>query len=104
MPEFQTVCNVGDIPAGESRMFVVNETMLALFNRGSEFFALNDVCPHAGASLARGYVEDDVVYCRIHHWGFCLRDGKSVDQPGSEYAAKSYPVRVVDGKVEVEVE
>jgi nitrite reductase/ring-hydroxylating ferredoxin subunit len=54
MPHFRRLCEVTDIPAGESRMFVVNETMLAVFNRDGELFVLSDVCPHAGASLALG--------------------------------------------------
>ena len=101
MPHFRTVCRISDVPEGESRMFVLDETAIGVFNIDGQFYALNDQCPHAGASLAHGYVKGDVVYCRIHHWGFCLSSGTYVDENKPQFNAKSFPVRVVDGLVQV---
>lgn len=84
-------------------MHVVGDRPIAVFHVGGEFYALDDRCPHAGASLARGYLEGDVVSCRIHHWRFCIRDGKYVDQELPNYDARSYPVRVLDGMIQVDV-
>lgn len=38
-------------------------------------FALDAFCPHAGASLASGRLEDGKVVCPLHGWGFDARDG-----------------------------
>ena len=103
MRHFRTVCRVGDVPKGESRMFVVDETVSGVFNIDGQFYALDDQCPHAGASLAHGYVEGDVVYCRIHHWGFCIRDGTYVDEPKPAFNARTYAVRLVGDEVQVEI-
>ena len=36
---------------------------IALFRVGGDFFAIDDMCPHAGGSLSAGPVEDGVVSC-----------------------------------------
>jgi nitrite reductase (NADH) small subunit/3-phenylpropionate/trans-cinnamate dioxygenase ferredoxin subunit len=100
---FRTVCRTGDVPEGEGRMFIVAETMVAVFNVQGSFFALANECPHAGASLAYGIIEGDIVHCRIHHWRFSIRDGTYLDENEPLYNAQSYPVRVVGEEVEVSV-
>ncbi|MDG1873215.1 MAG: Rieske 2Fe-2S domain-containing protein [Mariniblastus sp.] len=101
--QFQAVGKVEEVPPGASKMIVLGETLIGLFNIEGEFFALDNCCPHAGASLAHGEVEEDVVVCRIHHWRFSIRDGKYLDECRPEFDAKSYRVRVVGDRIEVEV-
>ena len=103
MSQFHHVCDVSDVPAGEARMFVVNEMQIAMFNIAGEFFALDNRCPHAGASLAHGFVEGNVVSCRIHHWRFCIQKGTYLDEDKPEFNAESYSVRVVGDQVHVEI-
>lgn len=58
MSEYIKVCVVDEIPVGEGRAFPVNEQLVAVFNQGEgQFRAIDDACPHQGASLAEGYVE-----------------------------------------------
>ena len=61
-------------------MFVMDGIPIGIFCMAGEFFALDDRCPHAGASLARGILDGDTVACRIRHWRFCLRDGTYLDE------------------------
>lgn len=104
MATFQTVCPVNDLPAGESKMISVDGQMIGLFNVGGEFLAVSNECPHAGASLAHGTYDGDVVSCRIHHWRFCLRSGRYLDEDKPEFDARSFATRVVDGEVQVSSE
>jgi len=104
MAQFHTICQISEIPEGEARMFVVGEAMVGLFNVGGALFALDNVCPHAGASLAHGIVEGDVVRCRIHHWRFRIPDGTYLDEERLECNARTFPVRIVDGAVQVGLE
>lgn len=99
---FQPVCRVGDVPEGEGGMFVVAETMIGVFNLGGSFFALANECPHAGASLAHGVVENEIVCCRIHHWRFSIRDGAYLDEDKPQCNLQTFPVRVVGNEVHVE--
>ena len=84
-------------------MFVVSDEMVGVFNLNGEFFALDNQCPHAGASLAHGEIEGDTVSCRIHYWRFSIRDGKYLDNgpPGKD--ARTIPVRVVGNQVQVKL-
>ena len=100
---FHTVCHVGDIPAGEGRMFAVAKMDIGVFHVGGSFYALANPCPHAGASLAHGIVEGETVLCRIHHWRFSLRDGTYLDENKPQCNVQSFPVRVVGDEVQIEV-
>lgn len=101
--EFQTVCNIGDIPEGEGRAFPVNGKLIAVFLRDGEYFAINDSCPHMGASLASGYLEGHDVLCPWHAWKFCIKDGTWMDNPKSKIRTDCYAIRVVGNEVQVEV-
>ena len=101
MTEFTTVCKAGDIPAGEGRPFPIHGTIVAVYFIDGEYFAINDFCPHMGASLADGHVENGEVTCPWHAWRFSVRDGTWCDNPN--VCTDSYPVQVTDGIVKVAV-
>ncbi len=47
---FVTVAKVGDIPEGQGRAFSVGKRMVAVFFHEGQYFAIDDFCPHQGAS------------------------------------------------------
>ena len=63
--------------------------------------AVSDACLHKGVSLAGGLCRDGVVTCPSHWWRYDLRDGSLEGSPGVHLA--SFPCRVVDGTIEVEL-
>ena len=77
-------------------MFVVNERQIGLFNVDGSLYALANECPHAGASLAHGELNGDIVSCRIHHWRFCVRDGVYLDEDNPRYNADAYHIDIID--------
>lgn len=101
MAEFRTVAAVGDIPPGEGRAYPVNGRMVALFLIDGEYRAINDSCPHMGASLSAGYVVEGAVSCPWHAWRFCLADGLWLDNPRSKIRVDCYEVRVLDREIQV---
>ena len=84
-------------------MFVVDDAVIGLFCIDGEFFALDNLCPHAGASLALGTIDGTTVTCRIHHWRFSVRDGTYLDEDKPQCNARTYRVRVVGEEVQIEV-
>ena len=74
--------------AGESRRFgekaqrlrIAGEDLVA-WRVDGELLIAPDACPHMGASLADGDVEDGVVSCPWHAWRFCVKDGTWRDNP-----------------------
>jgi len=93
------VAKVGDIPPGEGRAFSVNGRTVAVFNLEGEYKAIDDFCPHMGASLAGGCVEDGVVACPWHAWRFDLSDGTWRDNP--KIGIDAFEVRVVGEEIQV---
>lgn len=75
---------------------------LAVFRLGDDVFALRDKCSHGNARLSDGYVEDGCVECPLHQGLIDIRSGAARSAPITE-AVRSFPVRVVAGRVEVEV-
>jgi nitrite reductase (NADH) small subunit len=101
MAEFRTVCRVGDLAEGEGRTVEVGNKLVAVFRTGDGYFAIDDLCPHMGASLSGGYVENGIVTCPWHAWRFRLADGAWADCPRIKIGC--YPVRVEGDEVQVQV-
>jgi nitrite reductase (NADH) small subunit/3-phenylpropionate/trans-cinnamate dioxygenase ferredoxin subunit len=101
MAEFKTVCRVGDVREGEGKTVIVGGKLIAVFCVGGQYHAIDDTCPHMGASLSEGYVEDGIVTCPWHAWRFRLRDGAWADNP--RLSIGCYAVRVSGNEVQVEV-
>jgi nitrite reductase (NADH) small subunit/3-phenylpropionate/trans-cinnamate dioxygenase ferredoxin subunit len=101
MSDFRTVCRAADVVEGEGTTVAVDGKLIAIFRCGGEFFAIDDVCPHMGASLSGGYLEDGIVTCPWHAWRFRLADGAWADNPRIKIGC--YPVRVIEDNVQIQV-
>ena len=66
-------------------------------------YVLDGFCPHMGASLAEGHVEDDAVMCPWHAWRFSLKDGTWLDNSKSKIRSACYEVRVEGQEIQVKV-
>jgi len=101
LTDFVTVARVGEIPENQGRAFAVNGRMVAVFFQGGQYYAIDDFCPHMGASLSGGYVEDGVVACPWHAWRFSICDGTWCDNP--RIKTDVLEVRVVGADLQVRV-
>lgn len=100
MAEFVTVGKAVDVPEGTSRAFNVGTKTIAVFHQaGNVWHAIDDYCPHMGASLAEGAVEDGVVECPWHAWQFRLSDGTWVNSPKLKIGC--YTVRLMGDDIQV---
>ncbi len=104
MSSWQTIAKTTDVPVGEGRTYPVDGKLIALFNVDGQFLAVNDLCPHMGASLSEGWVEDGAVTCPWHAWRFCLKDGSWLDAPKSKVRTETFDVRVEGDDVLIDVE
>jgi nitrite reductase (NADH) small subunit len=93
------VAPVDAIPEGTSAVVTVGDRDVAVFKDGGEFFAIDDRCPHAGASLSSGHVEGGVVTCPWHGWRFRLCDGAWADNP--KVKTDCFATQIIDGVVHV---
>lgn len=102
-----------ELKENTSRLFHVAGRAIAVFNVNGEFFALNNRCPHEGASLCHGKLvslvrssepgkyevsrPNEMLQCSWHGWEFDIRTGQSWCSP-SRVRAKSYAVSVRSGE------
>jgi 3-phenylpropionate/trans-cinnamate dioxygenase ferredoxin component len=93
------VATAGDVPPGAAICAPAGDGEVAVFNLDGELVAVEARCLHKGGALAEGHVSDGVVTCPLHWWRYDLRTGERLGAPDLRLA--SYPVRVLDGRVEV---
>ncbi|MEI7780932.1 MAG: Rieske (2Fe-2S) protein [Planctomycetota bacterium] len=98
---FTPVARVGDIPAGAGRTYEVADRLVAVFFDGANYSAIDDLCPHMGASLGAGPLCDGIVTCPWHAWRFRLSDGAWCDNP--KLKVDVFEVRLVGDVIEVRV-
>lgn len=91
------------IPVGDYAQVEIGGAIVAVFNVGGEFYAIDDVCTHDGGGLAGGATDGDVVICPRHGARFCLKTGAALTPPAYE-PVRTYPTRIVDGTVEVDAD
>jgi nitrite reductase/ring-hydroxylating ferredoxin subunit len=90
---WHAVARLGEVAPGEAVRVAAAGRAIALFNLDGAYFATDDTCTHARASLADGYVEGEIVECPLHFGRFEIRTGKACGAPCTVDLA-TYPVRV----------
>lgn len=103
MPEHD-VCPLAELPPNRVRVVVVGDLEIAVFNADGELYAIEDRCTHDDGPLADGDFDPDscIVSCPRHGAQFDVRTGKALTLP-AYIPVDTFPVRVVDGVVRVEV-
>ena len=82
--------------AGGRALFEFDDKSLALFNVEGDLFAIDDSCPHQGASLCGGRLEGRVIQCCAHGLRFDLRSGYLLNSTAVKVT--HYPVEIIDGQ------
>ena len=98
-----TVARTSDIKPGELAAFDVEGVRIAVANADGRFFAIDDTCTHEQCSLAaEGTLDGTVVTCGCHGAQFDVTTGAVLAPPAPE-PVKSYPLRVEQDQLVVEV-
>lgn len=69
----------------------------------NEFFVTDGLCTHEKVHLADGLVMDDIIECPKHNGRFNYKTGEAKGAPVC-VNLKTYPARVEDGRVMVELD
>jgi nitrite reductase (NADH) small subunit/3-phenylpropionate/trans-cinnamate dioxygenase ferredoxin subunit len=100
MSDFRTVCKVAEVTEGEGKTVELDKKLIAIFLHQGQWYAIDDCCPHMGASLAGGFVENGVVTCPWHAWRFQMADGAWADYKKIKIGC--YNVRVAGDEVQIQ--
>ena len=74
----------------------------AIYRVGDQVYASDGLCTHEKVHLCDGLVMDHVIECPKHNGRFDIRDGRPLGAPVC-VALKTWPAKVVDGVVLIEV-
>lgn len=102
MPQRYPVTTLEAFPPGSKRAFKVGDRRVALCNVDGKIHAIDDVCPHAGASMAAGPLRGTTLTCPLHGIAFDVASGAAVC-PKDMDPMQSFPVFVNGNQIEVEV-
>ncbi|HVY68969.1 MAG TPA: Rieske (2Fe-2S) protein, partial [Verrucomicrobiae bacterium] len=69
-PVFVPVADVASLPPGAGRTVHVRGKEFALYNVEGTFYAVDDACPHRGAPLGAGCLQNGRIFCPLHGWEF----------------------------------
>jgi len=78
----------------------VNGLPVALVRHQGVVYALADICPHLGCSLADGALDGDAIVCGCHGSTFALSDGRVLKGP-STYPVTTYKTTKYNGSIRV---
>jgi toluene monooxygenase system ferredoxin subunit len=102
MSDWREVIELDEIWEGELVTRQVDGIAVLLINIDGDIHAFLDKCPHAGTPLNQGLLEGRVLTCASHLWQFDVADGGVGVNP-KNCQLISYPVRIEDGKVLVQI-
>ncbi len=94
------IVDLNDIPLNGSKLVMVGDTPVALFNINGKIHAWDNRCPHRGASLSDGNISETRIQCKFHLWEFDVKTACAVEN--ETIKIKTYPVKVENGKVFME--
>jgi nitrite reductase/ring-hydroxylating ferredoxin subunit len=96
------VCEMTEIMPGQMKKVSVDENEILVTNIDGNYFAIDDTCSHAGATLSEGKLEDSIITCDWHGAKFDCKNGKLVKFPGEINDLGSYKVVIESNNVFVE--
>lgn len=99
---FVAVCAAEDVQEKGFRCFTVDEAAVVICRFRDEFFAVENLCSHALATFDDGRMRGYRLMCPLHGATFDIRDGSVTGAPATR-PIRSYPLRVVDGTIEVDL-
>src|ERR1700722_7718119 len=101
MAEWHRLAAVGEVAADSAREFTAGGRVIAVFNVGGTFYAVDGVCPHAGGPLGEGSLDGTVVTCPWHGWQFDVTTGRHCLNPRIEHT--KFPVKIEGNDIYVEL-
>ena len=99
------VCTTDELLSGQAKCIQINRKEIAVFNVTGKFFAIDNLCIHAGAPLNDGHLDTEncQITCSWHSWSYDLATGKCVTHPKQDVFTGTYPVSVQGNEIFVEV-
>ncbi len=99
---FTAVTEARDIKEKSFSTFDVNGTGIVICRFRDEYFAIENCCSHALSAFDAGRMRGYNIICPLHGATFDIRDGSVTSLPAKQ-PIRSFPLRIVDGIIEVKL-
>ncbi len=96
-------CRIGDLPDGKMKYIQIDGNDVLLANVGGTYYAVSDICNHAGANLHEGKMDGKNIICPWHKAVWDVTTGKLVQFPVRLNPLKVYKVSIDGDAVYIEV-
>ena len=96
------VATTADFKGTELKAIEVGDLQIVLVKHGSEFFAMEDRCSHAGVMLSGGSLNNGDIECPAHGAKFCLKTGRALCMPAVNQV-RTFPVKIKGSEIFVEI-
>jgi 3-phenylpropionate/trans-cinnamate dioxygenase ferredoxin component len=93
------VASVDELAPGQRKLAFIDGRSIVIFNIAGTIHAIDNSCPHNGASLASGKLDGTVLTCPAHGLRFDLSTGCTRGE--HPLCLTTFPVQEVDGKLNV---
>ncbi len=105
MAELVDVCLLEQLPPGERKIVTWEDLEIGVFNCDGQLFAIEDRCSHDDGPLAEGTFDQAActIECPRHGSLFDLHTGRPKTLP-AYVPVDTFPVRVADGMIKLEVD
>ena len=81
---FVKLCDKNTLPVGELKAFKIKGLEILAVNVGDKIFCLDARCTHAGAPLAEGTLNGEVLTCPWHYSQFNMTSGMVLRGPAQK--------------------
>ena len=88
-----SLCEMSELVEGKGKYVEVEGSQLAVFLHEGEPRVVDNTCPHAGGSMAGGFVSEGCAVCPWHYWHFDLKTGEMPGRPIVKI--RSYKTRIL---------
>jgi nitrite reductase (NADH) small subunit/3-phenylpropionate/trans-cinnamate dioxygenase ferredoxin subunit len=66
---------------------------VVLANVDDQYYAISDTCPHAGAPLGEGFLDESTLTCPLHGWTFDVITGECDIDPDEHLLCLDVQIR-----------
>lgn len=97
-----TAAAAGALSPGQMLGVALAGKPICLYNVEGRFYATSNICTHAFTFLSEGYLDGRMIECPLHAGVFDVTTGAGQGPPIT-CDLETFPVRIVDGEVQVNV-
>ena len=94
---------VDDLPNNDIYGLIVAGRDIAVYTIGDAVYATDNLCTHGNARLCEGFLDGHEIECPLHQGKFDVRNGQPLCGPVTQ-ALRSYPVKIKDGRVYLQLD